>query len=97
MSADERTGRVAGLLREAGEAHHVVYRILDGADDDWASWYSEWLTSLSELPEILGARPVRSALTATLVRLDRERTTAPTGEPWPEVYARAIVAEFSTG
>lgn len=96
MLLSEREARVADLLREAGEVHHTVYRIVDGADDDWATWYSEWLTTLSELPEVLGAAPVRSALTATLVRLDRERTAAPTQTPWQEAYARAIVAEFAT-
>jgi hypothetical protein len=28
---DERTKKVAGLLHECGETHHVVYRITDGA------------------------------------------------------------------
>jgi len=35
---DERTQRVSDLLHEAGEVHHIVYRITDGADDDWASF-----------------------------------------------------------
>src|SRR4051812_40741797 len=41
---DERAQRVAELLHEAAEVHHVVYRISDGADDDWASFYAHWLT-----------------------------------------------------
>jgi hypothetical protein len=36
---DERAERISELLHEAGEVHHVVYRITDGADDDWASFY----------------------------------------------------------
>ena len=51
---DERTQRVSDLLHEAGEVHHVVYRITDGADDDWASFYADWLIDHSELPDILG-------------------------------------------
>ena len=35
--------QISGLLHEAGETHHRVYRIVDGADDDWASWYAQWL------------------------------------------------------
>jgi hypothetical protein len=46
---DERSTKVAGLLHEAAETHHQVFRITDGADDDWASWYAEWLVTLSEL------------------------------------------------
>jgi hypothetical protein len=29
--------QISGLLHEAGETHHRVFRIVDGADDDWAS------------------------------------------------------------
>lgn len=29
--------QISSLLHEAGETHHRVYRIVDGADDDWAS------------------------------------------------------------
>jgi hypothetical protein len=34
-------GQISGLLHEAGETHHRVFRIVDGADDDWARWYAE--------------------------------------------------------
>jgi hypothetical protein len=44
--------RVSALLHEVGETHHRVYRIVDGADDDWASWYADWLINLSELPSL---------------------------------------------
>ena len=63
--------QVSGLLHEAGETHHQVFRIVDGADDDWASWYAQWLIDLSELPDLLGARPVRSELIYLLVSLDK--------------------------
>lgn len=45
---------ISSLLHEAGETHHRVFRIVDGADDDWASWYADWLINLSELPALLG-------------------------------------------
>jgi hypothetical protein len=41
---DKMTGtleQISGLLHEAGETHHQVFRIVDGADDDWASWYAQ--------------------------------------------------------
>jgi hypothetical protein len=88
--------RVRDLLHEAGEAHHVVYRIVDGADDDWASWYSEWLTTLSELPDLLGRRPVRSELTYLLVQLDKDYAAESPGRPWEEFYARRLVAHFAS-
>jgi hypothetical protein len=53
----ETSEQISGLLYEAGETCHRVFRIVGGADDDWASWYAQWLTGLSELPDLLGARP----------------------------------------
>jgi hypothetical protein len=94
---DHRATRIAALLQEAGETHHTVYRIVDGDDPDWASWYADWLLNLSELPEILGTPPVRSELVWLLVSLDREYTNASPGPPWPEWYADRIVEHFAPG
>ena len=88
---DDRVQKVADLLHEAGETHHVVYRIVDGDDPDWATWYAEWLTTLSELPRILGAPVVRSHLTHALVELDREFTARHLEGRWEDHYARALV------
>lgn len=87
--------RISGLLHEAGETHHHVFRIVDGADDDWASWYADWLANLSELPAVLGAKTVRSELTWLLVSLDKEYTAAQPGEPWETYYAQRILSHFS--
>jgi len=54
--------RIADVLHNAAETHHVVWRISNGDDPDWASWYSDWLLDLSELPGLLGTRPIRSHL-----------------------------------
>jgi hypothetical protein len=86
--------QISGLLHEAGETHHRVYRIVDGADDDWASWYAQWLIDLSELPDLLGARPVRSELVYLLVSLDKQYTAEAPGEPWETYYARQILRHF---
>jgi hypothetical protein len=59
---DENAQKVSGLLHEAAETHHIVYRIVDGDDPDWASWYADWLLDHSELAEILGNNPVRAIL-----------------------------------
>jgi hypothetical protein len=87
--------RVAALLREASETHHLVYRIVDGNDPDWASWYADWLLNLSELPQILGATPVRSELVWMLVGLDKDYTAASPETPWPRWYAELIVERFA--
>jgi hypothetical protein len=89
-------GQVSGLLHEAGETHHQVFRIVDGADDDWASWYAQWLIDLSELPDLLAVRPVRSELICLLVGLDKQFTAEAPGEPWETYYARQILRHFQT-
>jgi len=92
-SADQ----IADLLHEAAETHHIVYRIVDGEDPDWASWYADWLLDHSELPELLGTKPVRSELVYTLVRLDKEYTAAQPSERWEDVYARELLSTFPAG
>jgi hypothetical protein len=88
---------ISELLHEAAETHHQVYRITDGVDDDWASWYSDWLTRLSELPNLLARRPVRSELTHHLVSLDREycSTSPAPDQPWERYYAQRLIEVFS--
>ncbi|MGH3110937.1 MAG: hypothetical protein ACRDQT_08475 [Gaiellaceae bacterium] len=89
--------RIAELLHEAAETHHVVYRITDGDDPDWASWYATWLLDLSELPETLGERPVRSHLVHALVALDREYTAASPTERWEDWYAARLAERLAKG
>jgi hypothetical protein len=86
--ADE--GGIASLFEEVAETHHRVYRITDGVDDDWASWYADWLLDLSELPALLGDRPVRSHLVHALVQLDRDYGAQERDESWPAFYARDL-------
>ena len=93
---DDRVARVSELLHEAGETHHTVYRIVDGADDDWASWYADWLISLSELPEVLGGKPVRSELVYMLVALDKEYAASSPDERWEEYYAQRLLDHFAS-
>ena len=95
MASASVEDRVSALLEEVAETHHRVYRITDGTDDDWASWYATWLLELSELPDLLGMRPVRSHLVHALVECDRAYGTAETDEPWPRFYARDLIGRFS--
>jgi hypothetical protein len=94
MSAADRERQIAALLDEASETHHVVYRIVDGDDPDWASWYANWLLRLSELPQLLGHAPVRSALVYELVALDRRYTDEHPDTRWQDFYARALIERF---
>ena len=90
----DKPEQVSALLHEVSETHHRVFRITDGADDDWASWYAQWLIDLSELPDLLGCRPVRSELVYVLVGLDKQYTADKPGEPWEQYYAQRIFRHF---
>jgi len=91
MNAAER---IAALLQEAAETHHVVFRITDGDDPDWASWYADWLLDLSELPDLLVVRPVRSHLVHALVQLDRDFAASGSAGRWQEFYASRLAELF---
>lgn len=93
--AEAQMAKVGELLHEAAETHHRVFRIVDGADDDWASWYADWLVRLSELPQLLGMVPVRSEVVYLLVRLDKEYTEQKPAVTWETYYARAILEHFA--
>ena len=83
---------IANVLHEAAETHHVVWRITDGDDPDWASWYADWLLDLSELADVLGTRPVRSHLVHALVELDRNFEAERPSERWEDWYAERLGA-----
>ena len=89
--------QVSALLHEVAETHHVVYRITDGEDPDWASFYADWLLDHSELPEILGESPVRSHLVHALVQLDRDFLAAGVADRWEDWYAERLMAQFGRG
>jgi hypothetical protein len=91
---EERVSALADLLHQAGEVHHVYFADVDGNDDDWATFYSEWLLSRTRLPQLLARRPVRSALTHDLVQLDADFSASRSGEPWPRAYARKLIEKY---
>jgi len=93
---EARVGKIGAILREAAETHHIVYRIVDGTDADWASWYADCLIKLSDLSRVLGLTPVRSELVYMLVRLDKEYVEEEPDEAWEVFYAREFLAAFGT-
>ena len=91
-----KADKISALLHEAAETHHIVYRITDGDDPDWASWYADWLVELSELPDLLEVKPVRSELVYMLVRLDKKHTMESPEQKWEDYYARGLLEHFRT-
>jgi hypothetical protein len=94
MPEDAAT-KLAELIDKAGEIHHMVFSDTDGSDDDWATFYSDWLLTHGNIAAMLARRPIRSHLTRDLVELDEEYTAASPSEPWPSWYARRLMAKYA--
>ena len=90
----DASARIAELLHQAGEVHHMVFADTDGNDDDWASFYSDWLLAHTDLPRLLARRPVRSHLTRDLVEMDQQYAAQSQSEPWPGWYSKRLVAKY---
>ena len=90
----DATSRIAELLHQAGDVHHMVFADTDGNDDDWASFYSDWLLAHSDLPRLLAQPPVRSHLTRDLVELDEQYASQSPPEPWPAWYSKRLTEKY---
>jgi hypothetical protein len=90
---EEGAARIAQLLQQVSEVHHVVFADTDGDDPDWATFYSDWLLTHSDLSKLLGRRPVRSHLTRDLVELDEHYTKHAPSQPWPAWYAGQLLTK----
>jgi len=91
---DNGIREIAEVLHDAAETHHLVFKIVDGEDADWASWYADWLLRLSPLPRLLGASPVRSELVYLLVKCDKDFTAGARGGRWEDDYAQQLLTHF---
>ncbi|HVR45805.1 MAG TPA: hypothetical protein VMT95_04080 [Candidatus Binatia bacterium] len=92
--SDDVANKIAELLQQVGEVHHMVFADTQGSDDDWATFYSDWLLVHSELPRLLGRRPVRSHLTRDLVELDDQYSAQAPRDAWPAWYAQRLLAKY---
>ncbi len=92
--SEDAVSKLAEILRQVGEVHHVVFADTDGNDEDWATFYSDWLLAHSEFPRLLARPPVRSHLTRDLVELDQAYTAAAPSQPWPAWYATRLTEKY---
>ena len=91
---NDRVEQLAELLQKAGEIHHGYFADTEGADDDWATFYSDWLLAHTNLPALLKRRPVRSHVTRDLVVCDEQYSRANASEPWPQWYAKRLLEKY---
>ena len=92
----DTTEQITRLLHEAGETDHRVFRIVDGADDDWASWYLDLAYQPLRVALAAGHQAHPQWLTYLFVSLDKDYTARQPGEPWATYYAQRIFDHFSS-
>lgn len=88
---------VAALLREAESAHGAYETsVLGGVfDEDWPRWYAGYLLDHGLVARLPQARTLDAERLAGVLRqlaADYEREKPAT--PWPEVYARELMATY---
>ena len=93
MSEDPRAAGLAELLTETGRAHHAAFAATDGDDPEWPLWYAEYLHG--KLGVFLDPEPTRSRIVQLLLNADDARTTAESDAPWPDFFARLMLAPGS--
>ncbi|NJN83864.1 MAG: hypothetical protein HC802_17370 [Caldilineaceae bacterium] len=92
MTDQRQINEIAGLLKEAGNAHHQAFVETDGADAEWPIWYAEYLHA--RLAEALNASFTKSELVYLIVLLDAEqRLHAPSAE-WSRYYAKSLATRY---
>ena len=88
---------VADLLRET-EAAHGAYEtdVLAGVyDEAWPGWYAAYLLDHGLGDHLPSAESLDVGnLTAMLTRLAADYERGEQTNPWPDVYARGLVAGF---
>ena len=76
------------LFEEAGSAHHEAFAHVDGADEQWAEWYAEYL--LPKLSSVLGDEVTVERIASHLADFESERQRESPDAAWAEFYAAAM-------
>ncbi len=92
---EDKVKQLSDLLHEVAETHHVVWKVTNGDDPDWASWYGHHMLKLTKFPVIVGKMVVRSELIYKLVELDKEYKKLKPQERWEDYYAKKLLDYFT--
>jgi hypothetical protein len=85
--------KLAALLHQTSEDHHVAYKATDGVDADWSIWYAGHLLEKG-FDAMLGAKILKSDLIYLLVSVDKELQTYAPGARWEDYYANFFIERF---
>jgi hypothetical protein len=93
MTEAELRDRLAEMLHQTAEDHHVAYKETDGVDPDWSIWYAPHLIELG-FGKLLGASLLKSDLIYLLVKVDKEQTSEAPGAAWERYYTDFFIKRY---
>ena len=89
----QRKEKIAALLHQTAEDHHVAYKETDGVDPDWPIWYSGHLLE-NGFDKLLAATLLKSDLIYLLVLADKQQLSEAPGAHWENYYADFFVGRY---
>jgi hypothetical protein len=93
MAHEELKAKLAALLHQTSEDHHVAFKATDGVDADWSIWYSGRLLEQG-FDRSLQATIIKSDLIYLLVLADKTQTFEAPGATWENWYADFFVGRY---
>jgi len=87
--------RIATLLHQTAEDHHVAYKETDGVDPDWPIWYAGHLLE-NGFDALLDAKLLKSDLIYLLVLVAKQQMSEAPGAHWENYYANFFVNRYLT-
>ncbi len=95
MSEEKRQlkEKIADLLRQTSEDHHVAYKETDGVDPDWPIWYAGHLLEKG-FDKMLDATLLKSDLIYLLVLANKQQMSEAPGGRWENYYADFFISRY---
>ncbi len=93
MAHEELKAKLAALLHQTAEDHHVAFKATDGVDPDWSIWYSGRLLEQG-FDKSLQATIIKSDLIYLLVLADKTQNAEAPGAKWENRYADFFVERY---
>src|SRR5215471_14318676 len=85
--------KVAALLHQTAEDHHVAYKETDGVDPDWSISYAVFCLK-KRIDKMLDATLLKSDLIYLLVLVDKQQMSEAPGAHWENYYADFFVSRY---
>jgi hypothetical protein len=89
----ELRAKIAALLHQTSEDHHVAYASTDGVDADWSIWYAGHLLEKG-FATMLQASILKSDLIYLLVSADKEIAARAPGAHWETYYGDFFIERY---